>query len=427
MNVPIRWQDVQYGREKALYAQLRPVLEDLAQKYQTFSDKTQLQEREFFKYLSHAIKIDQLPGMSKLLLDISQTLNTDLNLSLFMFQSPIANAMCLPRYEIGVNRESGNIKELVILVSQHFLNELSFGEQLSILGHELGHQLYGHVNIPARVILESEFELKDVKDAKSNVLRWMICTEISCDIIGFLSCHQDSDAFYNTLLKYTTGLSTPVLRHAAGQMVNLMLAQFNELSTSMFDAILTTHPVIPLRLKIIQAISEANLVKHFGQTVDKQQLVAYQQEFDTIIDNEIKQIYPEMIPSATSEADNDLFTLCIAVALSDGKITREEVIAIRNILEQKEDFDEAFIKSIQQDKRDLNIVIDEIVRKAVENVKQNGKSRIEIVGMLRKLLMVAASDGNVDNRELDTIYSFAREFNISKEELVFLLQQLGII
>jgi len=335
--------------------------------------------------------------------------------------------MCLPRYEVGIKKDSSNIKELVILVSQHFLNDLNYNEQLSILGHELGHQLYGHVNIPAKVILESEFELKDVKDAKSNVLRWMICTEVSCDIIGYLSCHQDSDAFYNTLLKYTTGLSTPVLRDSASQMVNLMLAQFNELSTSMFDAILTTHPVIPLRLKIIQAISEANLVKRFGQTVDKQALIAYQKEFDTIIDSEIKQIYPEMIPSAFGETDNDLFTLCIAVAFADGKITREEVLAIRNILDQKEDFDEGFIKGLQQDRRDLQVKISEIVGKAVANVKQSGKSRIEIVGMLRKLLMVAASDGTVDRNELDTIYSFAKEFAISKEELIFLLQQLGIL
>ena len=427
MNVTIGWQDVQYGREKALYTQLRSVLDDLAEKYQTFSDKTQLQEREFFKYLSHAIKIDELPAMSKLMVDISQTLNTDLNLSLFMFQSPIANAMCLPRYEIGIKKDSGNIKELVILVSQHFLNDLGYNEQLSILGHELGHQLYGHVNIPGKVILESEFELEDVKDAKSNVLRWMICTEVSCDIIGFLSCHQDSDAFYNTLLKYTTGLSTPVLRHTSNQMVSLMLDQFNELSSSMFDAILTTHPVIPLRLKIIQAISEANLVKHFGQRVDKQELTTYQKEFDSIIDNEIKQIYPEMIPSASGETDDDLFTLCIAVALADGKITREEVVAIRNILDQKEEFDETFIKRIQQDRRGINVKIDEIVGKAAENVKQSGKSRIEIVGMLRKLLMVAASDGTVDKNELDTIYSFAKEFEISKEELIFLLQQLGIL
>ena len=41
--------------------------------------------------------------------------------------------------------------------------------------------------------------------------------------------------------------------------------------------------------------------------------------------------------------------------------------------------------------------------------------------------MVAASDGTVDRNELDTIYSFAKEFEISKEELIFLLQQLGII
>jgi uncharacterized membrane protein YebE (DUF533 family) len=427
MSIQITWQNLQYGREKDLYSQLRPVLEDLASKYKVFSEKTYLQEREFFKYLSHAVKIDKLPSMAKLITDMNQTLNTDFQLNLFMFQSPVANAMCLPRYGIEHRKEDEDTQELVILVSQHFLNELTYLEQLSILGHELGHLLYGHVHIPAKTILESEFELKDVKNVKSNVLRWMICTEVSCDIIGFLTCHRDKDVFFQTMLKYTTGLSTPVLQDAANYMIDLVLAQFDELSTSMFDAVLTTHPLTPLRLKIIQSVADSNLINHFGQTVDRQTLIAYKEEFDSIIDNEIRQIYPEMISSTSDQVDECLFRLCVAVALADGKITQDEVATIQNILEQKETFDTSFIDRVKQDKRPINEIIEKIVRKGVEDVKQSGKSRIEIVGMLRKLLIIAASDGNVDRSELDTIYSFAKEFGISKQELLFLLQQLGIM
>ena len=427
MNVQVTWQDLQYGREKALYAQLRPVLEDLAGKYKAFSEKTYVQEREFFKYLSHAVKIDKLPSVSKLITSINQTLNTDFQLNLFMFQSPVANAMCLPRYGIERRKEEEDTKELVILVSQHFLNELTYPEQLSILGHELGHLLYGHVHIPAKTILESKFELKDVKNAKINVLRWMICTEVSCDIIGLLTCHRDKAVFFQTMLKYATGLSTPILQDAADYMFDLVLSQFDELSTSMFDAVLTTHPLTPLRLKIIQSIADTDLINHFGQTIDQQELIAYKKEFDAIIDNEIRQIYPEMIPSPSGQADECLFKLCVAVALADGKITQDEVKAIQKIVEQKEKFDTSFIDRVKKDKRPINEVIEKIVREGVEDVKQCGKSRIEIVGMLRKLLIIAASDGNVDRSELDVIYSFAKEFEISKQELIFLLQQLGIM
>jgi uncharacterized tellurite resistance protein B-like protein len=427
MNVQVTWQDLQYGREKDLYARLRPVLEDLAGKYKAFSEKTYIQEREFFKYLSHAVKIDKLPNVSELITDINQTLNTDFQLSLFMFQSPVANAMCLPRYGIGQRKEEEDTKELVILVSQHFMNELTYPEQLSVLGHELGHLLYGHVHIPAKTILESKFDLKDVKDAKINVLRWMICTEVSCDIIGFLTCHRDKDVFFQTMLKYATGLSTPVLQDAADYMFDLVLAQFDELSTSMFDAVLTTHPLTPLRLRIIQSVTDSDLINHFGQTIDQQELIAYKEEFDDIIDNEIRQIYPEMIPSTSGEADECLFKLCVAVALADGKITPDEVEAIKKIVEQKGKFDTSFINRVKKDKRPINQIIENVVREGVEDVKQCGKSRIEIVGMLRKLLIIAASDGRVDRSELDTIYSFAKEFDISKQELIFLLQQLGVM
>jgi uncharacterized tellurite resistance protein B-like protein len=276
-------------------------------------------------------------------------------------------------------------------------------------------------------VLESEFELKDVKDVKNNVLRWMICTEVSCDILGLLSCNRDCDSYSKTLLKYTTGLSAPVLQNHADDIVNLVLEQFDELSTSMFDAILTTHPLTPLRLKIIQAISDTALMRHFGQVIDRTELTTYKQEFDTVIDNEIKQIYPEIIPSASEETDKTLFMLCIAVALSDGKITQDEIETIKTILEQKDNFDRAIFKKLKKDKRPIKAIINGIVTKAVEHVKQSGKPRIEVVGMLRKLLIVAASDGNVDKSELDTIYNFASEFDISKQELIFLLQQLGIM
>lgn len=427
MNAQVTWQDLQYGREKALYNQLRPVLEDLASKYKTFSDKTHVQEKEFFKYLSHAVKIDKLPNVAKLIQDINHTLNTNFQLNLFMFQSPIANAMCLPRYGIGINKEVEDTNELVILVSQHFLNDLAYPEQLSILGHELGHLLYGHVHIPAKVVLESEFELKDIKDIKSRVLRWMICTEVSCDIIGFLSCHRDTDVFFQTMLKYTTGLSTPTLQKSADQMFDLVLAQFDELSSSMFDAVLTTHPLTPLRLKIIQAIADSNLVNHFGKSIEQQELIAYKEEFDAIIDHEIKQIYPEIIPSPSDATDNSLFTLCIAVALSDGKITQDEIAAIKGMFNQKGQFDTAFVNRIRRSQQPVHEVIEKLIGKAVDNVKQNDMSRIEIVGMLRKLLVIAAADGNVDRSELDTIFTFAKEFDITKQELIFLMQQLRIM
>ena len=67
------------------------------------------------------------------------------------------------------------------------MNELAPEEVMSILGHELGHLLFGHVHIPAQAILESKFPLADIGGLKSDVLKWLTCCEVSCDIIGLLS------------------------------------------------------------------------------------------------------------------------------------------------------------------------------------------------------------------------------------------------
>lgn len=132
--------------------------------------------------------------MSQLLQRIKERLNTDLKINLFLFQSPI--------------------------------------------------------HIPARVILESEFALEDVKDLKSDVLRWMICAEVSCDMTGFLSCECNADAFCLAMFKYTTGLTAQTIQtdNQRDNLINLMLERFRVISESEFDSIITTHPLTPLRL-----------------------------------------------------------------------------------------------------------------------------------------------------------------------------------
>ncbi|MBO06550.1 MAG: hypothetical protein CMI58_05910, partial [Parcubacteria group bacterium] len=58
------------------------VLKELQSKYEAFFKKTQLQEKEFFNYLSHSVKIDKLPSVSDLLYTVNRNLHTDLRIKL---------------------------------------------------------------------------------------------------------------------------------------------------------------------------------------------------------------------------------------------------------------------------------------------------------------------------------------------------------
>ncbi|MDY6862170.1 MAG: TerB family tellurite resistance protein [Thermodesulfobacteriota bacterium] len=426
MHKTITWQEVQYGREKLLYKKIRPVLEDLRNRYKVFSEKTQYQEREFFRHLSHSLKLDKLPSIASLLNIVKERLNLDAQINVFLFQSPIPNAMCMPRYGILYKDKS---QKLVILVSQHFMNDLNSVERLSILGHELGHLLFGHVDIPARIILESEFGLAHAKDIKSNILKWMICTELSCDVIGMLCCNLNIDAFCNAMLKYTTGLAQKIIQNNTENVLifDLLLDQYNEISESLFDAIMTTHPLTPLRLKIMKTITQTELIKRIGDTLEYNELEILKEKYNNVIDSLIYKIYPEVVLEG-STSDNTLqFSICLAVALSDGRISKDEVAAIHAITNTRGNIGETYKKIEQKLKYDsAAAIVDSILKDTVKKTKVSGMSRTEVVKMVRHALLVAASDGKIEKNELDTIYNFAVNFGISKEDIVTLIGQMNI-
>jgi hypothetical protein len=82
MNRIVSWNNLQYEREKILYNKVDVVLKELQSKYEAFFKKTQLQEKEFFNYLSHSVKIDKLPSVSDLLYTVNRNLHTDLRIKL---------------------------------------------------------------------------------------------------------------------------------------------------------------------------------------------------------------------------------------------------------------------------------------------------------------------------------------------------------
>ena len=109
---PVTWQDLQFSREQELYTQLRPVLERLKKSYENFARKSQQQEKEFIMHLSHSVKIDQLENMARLLHTVNQRLCADLKVNLFLFRSPVSNALCTPRSSV---QAIGQKKEVVVL------------------------------------------------------------------------------------------------------------------------------------------------------------------------------------------------------------------------------------------------------------------------------------------------------------------------
>jgi hypothetical protein len=311
---------LRYHREEELYGKLRQVFEDTRQQYAAFVEKTKRHEQGFLECLGNAVRINGFPGMPELIETVGKRLRQELNLDLFVHQSPVATAHCRLRDAPSSGSEGGR---LVIMVSQHFLNDLTDTEQASIIGHELGHLLFKHIHIPARAILESDLPMSAVGDLKSNVMRWMICTEVSCDMLGLISSDGDPDAFSTAMLKYTTGINRQCLQQNPEQlpMVRLMLEQFDEITSAVAGAPLSTHPLTPLRVKIANTIARSDLLSHYGQNIDRASIDRFRRDFQKLLDAEVTKVYPEIVSSERqlNRLGTGVLHLCTAVAQSDGK------------------------------------------------------------------------------------------------------------
>jgi len=420
----ITYTDLQCQRELYYYRKLRPILETLKKKWQDFERRNQLREKEIFRHLSHSVHINRLRGIRGIMSEINERLNTRFRVELFLFQSPLPNALCMAG---AVGTAEGD--ELLILVSQHFLNELTREEQICVLGHELAHLVFGHVRIPGKVVLESSAPLAITGELKSDILKWMICSEISCDIFSYVAANKNIATFSLALLKYTTGLShrTATLVNEDDDLTSALHAQYDEIVSATFDPKLTTHPLTPLRLRVTTSISDCDLVRKYGETVAENDKRRYCEHFNRIIDGVLGKIYPEIIGNDGFRGNRVLLDLCLAVALSDGQVKQQEIAAIVRIIQTREESARLYREISERLRaKGYQTLVREFVQGAIQETRRSRYDGGELRRILRHLLVVAASDGLVQKCELETIFTYAREFGFTKPMIGTLLESMGL-
>lgn len=426
----VTWKDLRYQREQDYFEELRPTVEKLENESNSYMAHALEHESRFYRFMSHAVKIDQLPSISKLIKWINHRLGTDLRVSVFVFQSSMAEAMCMPRgMRLKDDGEGGKVKddELVILLSQHFVNDLGPGEQSSILGHEIGHLALGHLKVPKGAILDADLNLETFEDTKAKVLKWSTCAEVSCDILGFVSCNNHVTSFSSAMLKYTTGLTGDVLGTLDPEenLMEMILQQYDDLTKSVIDSSMSTHPLTPLRLKIIRSIADNPLFYHFGKEMDDLQMTAAKAQLNDAIDAHLGEIYPEIVSSGDHTDDISLFYLALAVSLADGEITKDEIEAIQKILGSNQDVQAAY-EHVQQmlETRSVEEIIREYIQIGTDEAERVGCKRVGILSKIRQLLVIADSDGKIEKAELQTIFDFAGQYGVTKQELVLMMEQM---
>jgi Zn-dependent protease with chaperone function len=126
-----------------------------------------------------------------------------------------------------------------IVLNSGLVEKLNDAEIQAVIGHEMGHILFGHARIMS--ILGTQRGMGALLFYK-----WSRSCEYSADAAALLASEGDAIPFISSLLKLTSGLSDSIDFHT-------FLAQLNHSSSrksaSRYAQLLSTHPFVNSRIQ----------------------------------------------------------------------------------------------------------------------------------------------------------------------------------
>ena len=351
---------------------------------------------------------------------VSENLNLNkIELKLFLYQESTFNVSCFPR------KIDKNIIQLQIFISQHFFNNLDEDEQVGIIGHEIAHYLFDHLRFPAYDIINTPYNIAYTGELKSNLIYHSKMSEITADIIGLVANEFNYKAYSTSLIKHTTGLSDSAnSMFSITPLIEIVLQQYDQyVENIFFNDLHSTHPLMPVRVKIINTIAKSRLVNYFGQEVSDKDYKTYKKEYNQMVDNIVKTVYPEIYPN-DSIINEVLIPMSIAVMLSDNRIDEKELSLIRTMINKAHRNFEELTDLYLKKNKNLSFTENKnkLIDTAIQIAKKESFGKHLIIPVIRKLIIVAASDGIIEKSELLSIFKFAKEFDLSKQDLVLLIK-----
>ena len=316
----------------------------------------------------------------------TEKLGLTIPLELYVFPSPSYNAACF-------KPEDGR---LYIMFSSSLLEAFTDEELKFVMGHELGHHVYKHHEIPIGYILRG----KNRPNPKLalELTSWSRYAEISADRAGAF-CADNLEAVAHALFKLASGLS--------GNLVNFTLKDFLRQvdEMQMVDAEpgqdaptgdwFLTHPFSPLRVKALELYDRSELSKAGGISAA---------ELEVGVQGLMSLMEPSYLEGRTEAAETMrrlLFAGAIAVANTSAGISDAEIKI----------FEEFFGDRSFSDKLDIEKILGELTDRIEQTKDQTSlPQRMQVV---RDLCTISRADGHATDAEIDTLYDIAQALGVA--------------
>ncbi|MCZ6458699.1 MAG: M48 family metallopeptidase [Gammaproteobacteria bacterium] len=327
------------------------------------------------------------PDLRRIADECSERLELGIELELYVYSSPVYNAMC---FKPEANR-------LFVMFSSSLLEAFTDAELKFVMGHELGHHVYNHHEIPIGYILRGGTR-PDPRLAL-DLFTWSRYAEISADRAG-AHCAQDLLAVSRALFKLASGLSGSTVQFHLDDF----LAQVDAMQIE--DAVpgqgapkedwFSTHPFSPLRVKALSLFYDSELA---GGTQSKADL-------EVAVQGVMSLMEPSYLDGRTDTAENMrrlLFAGALVVANADGNISEEEVAIFEKFFGKGAFSDSLNLDALQSDLDDRIVQVREMA------------STPQAMQVLRDLCLVARAEGRISQVETDVLNNIADGLGVARE------------
>ena len=393
----IDWNDIRYRGDAKDVEELMTTYRVADYLATIEENRRQIDQGVRERLLKEGIRLSERlsPRIYRVFADVAQALGLATQPEVFCLPSNDINAFTM----LDVRKET---TYSLVGVTAPALERLDDAELRSILGHELGHILFGNNRLAALISTDASNPSVTVLPAlgESLYLRWRKKAEISADRVSVLAS-RDFRSTATSLLKATFGLSERNLNLDIEALVN----QVDEIrgKPELMEEVFASHPLLPIRLKAVELFSRSAKARRAGYPV----------EGDAIGDEELENAVDELVKLTRRYPSEPLHVAIMrAVALGGAKL----LAADRDVSDEEVKILVQILHKWFTDEPESEIVTDrdEIAARlpqALETVKKDGG--LDDKGfILSRLADVALADGALMDAESGLILEIAHDLDV---------------
>ena len=357
-----------------------PVLDRRLEDAETIARRNSLRAR----LLSSAVRVDValLPQLAESFERLDGQFGLEEGLEAYVHNQPAVNAFISRGHE-----------HTIVVLSSGAVNLLSAEELEFVIGHELGHSLYGHLEVGIGHLLREEGFPPEVN---MRLRAWQRAAEISADRAGLLSCGS-LEVAANALFKTLSGLRLPGggvdPREFAGQWEQLVDEVLTEGERGPWQV---SHPLPPLRMKAMLLFWEGRADP-------------------AATDAEVARLLALMDPLA-GDGKGELDPLLarfffwggLYIALADGSLDREEVHRLQSVAPPGIDVGGL----VRGPAPDVDGCLEQF--RVAKEERRAKLTAVELHRIFQGLIDVAAADGRIGSAEVDRLCDLGKILGIGR-------------